>query len=176
MYRHCCRYVDAEQPPMTRTSNPKEPTMTSLRNTSLVAILALACAAPAMAQFKNAKHAVEYRQAAFTVMGKHFASLGAMVSGKAPFDAAKAKADAQVVAMVSTLPWSGFGPETEDVKSDAKMEVWLEKTTFEQGAQRLTKAAADLATAADSGNLDQIKLAFGATAKSCKACHDSYRN
>ena len=57
---------------MIRTNNLKEVTMTSLRNTSLVAILALACAAPAMAQFKNAKHAVEYRQAAFTVMGKPF--------------------------------------------------------------------------------------------------------
>lgn len=139
-------------------------------------ILGAVISGPALAQFKNAQHAVTYRQAAFTVMGKHFASLGAMVSGKAPFDAAKVKADANVVALVSTLPWSGFGPETENIKSDAKMEVWLEKATFEQGAQRLTAATAELAKAAQTGNIDQIKQAFGATAKSCKACHDAYRD
>lgn len=138
--------------------------------------LVVAGTTPAWAQFKNAEHAVKYRQAAFTVMGKHFASLGAMVSGKAAFDAAKAKEDASVVATVSALPWSGFGPETEDIKSDARMEVWLEKTAFDQGAKRLTAATAELAKATQTGNLDQIKQAFGATAKTCKACHDSYRD
>jgi cytochrome c556 len=150
--------------------------MKSTRAVIVSLALGVACTAPAWAQFKNAEHAVKYRQAAFTVMGKHFASLGAMASGKAPFDAAKAQADASVVAAVSALPWSGFGPETETIKSDAKMEVWLEKTAFDQGAQRLTAATAELAKAAQTGNLDQIKQAFGATAKTCKACHDSYRD
>jgi cytochrome c556 len=34
---------------------------------------------------------------------------------------------------------------------------------------------AKLASAAKTGNLDAIKAAFGATAASCKACHDAYR-
>lgn len=150
--------------------------MTSTRIAIASAALGMALSAPAWAQFKNADHAVEYRQAAFTVMGKHFASLGAMVNGKAPFDAEKAKLDANVVAMASTLPWSGFGPETEDIKSDAKMDIWLEKDKFDQGSQRLTAATAELAKAAQTGDLGLIKNAFGATAKSCKACHDSYRD
>jgi len=33
-----------------------------------------------------------------------------------------------------------------------------------------------LDAAAKTGNIDQIKVAFGAAAQSCKACHDAYRN
>lgn len=33
-----------------------------------------------------------------------------------------------------------------------------------------------LVAAAKMGNLDALKAAFGDTAATCKACHDSYRN
>ena len=33
-----------------------------------------------------------------------------------------------------------------------------------------------LAAAAKTNNLDNLKTAFGATANTCKACHDAYRN
>lgn len=32
-----------------------------------------------------------------------------------------------------------------------------------------------LAAAAKSGNLDQLKAAFGPAAGACKACHDDFR-
>jgi cytochrome c556 len=35
--------------------------------------------------------------------------------------------------------------------------------------------AAKLAVAARANNLDQLKAAFGATAATCKACHDDFR-
>jgi cytochrome c556 len=35
--------------------------------------------------------------------------------------------------------------------------------------------AQTLLLAAKSGNLDQLKAAFGPTAQSCKACHDDFR-
>jgi cytochrome c556 len=34
---------------------------------------------------------------------------------------------------------------------------------------------AKLNAAAKTGNLDQIKAAFGAAGASCKACHDDFR-
>jgi cytochrome c556 len=39
----------------------------------------------------------------------------------------------------------------------------------------LEKDSGKLAQAAQSGNMDDIKAQFGATAKSCKAYHDKYR-
>ncbi len=44
------------------------------------------------------------------------------------------------------------------------------------GADKYIKAAAELNTAAKSGNLEQLKKAFGATQQTCKACHDDYRD
>ena len=34
---------------------------------------------------------------------------------------------------------------------------------------------AKLSAAADAGDLDKLRVAFGETGASCKACHDSYR-
>ena len=34
---------------------------------------------------------------------------------------------------------------------------------------------AKLDAAAKSGNLDQLKAAFGGVGQTCKACHDAYR-
>ena len=47
---------------------------------------------------------------------------------------------------------------------------------FKAGASKLQDDTAKLLAAAKSGNLDQLKTAFGATGQTCKACHDAYRN
>lgn len=70
--------------------------------------LAFLVAAPAQAQFAKPDDAIKYRQSALSVMGTHFSRLGAMVSGRAPFDAAVAQESAEIVAFMSKLPWAGF--------------------------------------------------------------------
>ena len=70
--------------------------------TLALAVAATALATPAMAQFKNTEDAVKYRKAALTVMGNHFARLGAMTSGKAPFDAKVAQDSAHVEELALT--------------------------------------------------------------------------
>lgn len=134
-----------------------------------------ATAIPAMAQFQKPEDAVKYRQSAFSVMAAHFGRLGAMANGKAPFDAKMAEENAAVVEFMSKLPWAGFAANTEGVKSKAKPEMWAEKAKFDQGAEKMRAEAAKLAVASKAGNLDALKAAFGETAKTCKACHDAYR-
>jgi cytochrome c556 len=129
----------------------------------------------AHAQFKNDEHAVKYRQGALATMGVHFARLGAMANGKMPFDAAVAKNDAQVVEVLSALPWMGFTEGSEGLSKSAKPEIWLEMDKFKQKAVALQDNAKALNVAAQTGDLAKIKMAFGTTAKSCKACHDAYK-
>lgn len=144
---------------------------------SIVALaIAATLSAPASAQFKNDEHAVKYRQSAFTAMGVHFGRIGAMANGKMAFDAATAKRDAQAVALLSTLPWMGFTEGYEGISDKAKPEIWMEMNKFKDKAQAMQEKTAALSVAAQSGDLDRIKAAFGATAKSCKACHDAYKN
>lgn len=144
--------------------------------TRIALVAALVCAAvPAMAQFQKPEDAVKYRQSALSVMAAHFGRLGAMASGKAPFDAKVAQDNAAVVEFMSKLPWAGFTPNTEGVKSKAKPEVWMDKAKFDQGSEKMVAEVAKLNAAAKAGNLDALKAAFGETAKTCKACHDAFR-
>ncbi len=141
----------------------------------LLAVAATAAAVPAMAQFQKPEDAVKYRQNALFVMSQHFGRLGAMANGKMPFDAKVAAENAAIVETLSKLPWAGFMPGTESIKSNAKPEMWTEKAKFDQGSEKMRGEVTKLAAAAKMGNLDALKAAFGDTAATCKACHDSYK-
>lgn len=144
---------------------------------ALAGIAALCTVLPAVAQFQKPEDAVKYRKAAFTVMATHFGRIGAMVQGKVPFDAAAASANADIVATLSHLPFGGFADGTAGTeKGMAKASIWTERAKFDEAAKKMQDEAAKLATVARGGNLDQIKVAFGAVGQTCKACHDNYRN
>lgn len=133
---------------------------------------------PAAAQFQKPEDAVKYRQSALTVMATHFGRLGAMVQGKVPFDAAAAAANADIVMTMSKLPFPAFIDGTAEGKiagTKAKPEIWTERVKFDAAATKMQDAVVKLDTAAKSGNLDQIKAAFGPVGQACKACHDDFR-
>lgn len=142
-----------------------------------LAALAVGLALPAAAQFAKSEDAIKYRQSALTVLGNHFGSLGAMAAGKMDYDAARAAADADVVALVATLPWHAFGPGTDKGrKTGARAEIWEQQDKFKQRQEDMQAAViGKLVPAAKSGDLDQLKATFGPAAQSCKACHDDFR-
>lgn len=148
---------------------------TKLVSTCFLAVAAVAFTAPAAAQFQKPEDAVKYRQSALTVMANHFGRIGAMVNGRAPFDAKAAQDSAHVVATLSSLPWAGFAANTEALKSKAKPEIWKDAAKFKESSDKLVAEAAKLEAAAKTGNLDTIKVAFGAVGGSCKSCHDAFR-
>ena len=139
-----------------------------------LAAMAATLSAPAAAQFAKAEEAIKYRQGALFVMGQHFGRLGAMAQGKIPFDAKAAQDNADVVLNMSKLPWAGFGAGTEGGK--AKPAIWKEQAKYKEHADKFEAEAVKLAAAAKTGNLDNLKAAFGDAAGTCKACHDAYRN
>lgn len=148
-----------------------------MRSTAVLAlsILAGSLATPAMAQFQRPDDAVKYRKAALSVMGTHFSRVGAMASGRAPFDAKVAADNMAVVETLSKLPWDAFGPGTDKGDTRALPAVWTEQAKFKAASEKMQAEVAKLNAAAKTGNLDAIKTAFGATAASCKACHDDFR-
>ncbi len=142
-----------------------------------LSLATLSFAAPAAAQFEKPEDAIKYRQSALFVMGQHFGRIGAMANGKIPFDAKVAQENADVVATMAKLPWAGFGPGTDKGReTKAKPEIWAEQGKFREHSDKLGAETVKLAAAAKTGDLDKLKFAFGETAKSCKACHDNYRN
>ncbi|TSE34591.1 Cytochrome c' [Tepidimonas fonticaldi] len=141
----------------------------------LAAAAAVLLSGAAHAQFQKPEDAVKYRQSAFTVLGAHFSRIGAMAQGRVPFDAKVAQENAAIVATMSKLPWAGFTPDTEKIKSRTKPEAWMEMDKVRAGADKMVKAIADLEAATRTGSLDAVKKSFGDAAATCKACHDAYR-
>ena len=130
----------------------------------------------AQAQFQRPDDAVKYRQGALVVMGQHFARVGAMATGRAPFDAAIAQQNMEIVVAMSSLPWVGFGAETREFNTRAKPNVWTERARFDELGQNMQAAVKELQEATRSGELAAVRRTFGAAAASCKACHDNFRD
>lgn len=144
----------------------------------LSAALILASAAlsmPALAQFQKPEDAIKYRKASFTVLAAHFSRVGAMASGKVPFDAKLAAENAAIAESMGKLPWAAFGPGTDKGDTRALPDIWTEQAQFKAGADKMQAELGKLAAAAKTGNLDAVKTAFGAAGQTCKACHDDYR-
>ena len=143
--------------------------------TAASAFMALMLALPAAAQFAKPEDAIKYRKAAFTVMGNHFARVGAMASGRAPYDAKAAVENADIAAAMSKLPWAAFTEGSDKGETRAKPEIWKDSAKFKEAADKMQSELTKLDVAAKAGNLDALKTAFGPAAATCKGCHDNFR-
>lgn len=130
-------------------------------------------AGSAHAQFAKAEDAVKYRQSAFQLMASHFGRMQPVVRGQAPYDKAAIKANVDLLVTLSALPWPAFGDGMTG--GGAKPEVWSDAAGFKKAAENYQASVAKLSAAANAGDLDKLRAAFGETGASCKACHDSYR-
>ncbi|MBI3716201.1 MAG: cytochrome c [Betaproteobacteria bacterium] len=142
---------------------------------SLAAALIIGVAGTAAAQVKPEK-LIEYRQDAMGVIGFNFSQMGAQVKGDIPYNKDVFSQRAATVEFVSKLPMEGFVPGTEKGhETKAKVEVWAKMDDFKAKMEKMQTEVSKLAAVAKTGNQDDIKKQFGATAGACKACHDDYR-
>jgi cytochrome c556 len=142
-------------------------------------VLSIACAVgligPVHAQFSKPERAVQYRQAAFTIMNNHMGRISLAVQGKVPYDRDAVLRSAEIIEIVGKLPYEAFTPGSDLMESKAKPSIWNEEAKFKQLATEMQAETVKLTAAAKSGNLDNIRNQFRTTAKSCDACHDAYR-
>ena len=145
--------------------------MNRLVSLTLAAATCAAYGVPASAQFAKSEDAIKYRQSVMFIQSQHVSRLGAMASGRVPFDASAATANAQVLAEISKLPWAAFAPGTEGGK--AKPEIWKEQAKFKELGDKLMAETGRLPAAA--GSLETLKSAMASVGGTCKSCHDTFR-
>jgi cytochrome c556 len=141
----------------------------------LAAVVGLAAALPAAAQFRNTDAAITYRQSVMQVQNFHLGRISAMANGRMPFDAKVAAEDAALLDTIDKLPFVAFIDGSDKGDTRAKPEIWKERAKFDAAALKMQEDVARLNAAAKSGSLDAIKAAAGAVGQSCKACHDDYQ-
>ena len=110
------------------------------------------------------------------VIGTHMERLGAVAKGERPFDPAAVQADANVILVLSKLPFSAFGEGTDRGNhTKAKKEVWSDRAKFDDDARKMQAEVVKLDEAAKTADIAKLRTQVGETGKSCKACHDDFR-
>ena len=145
-----------------------------------VAVILLGAAAgqASAAEESKADSAIKYRQSAMTLVKTYFGPLGAMSQDKMPFDKTRVEQYASVLATLSTLPIDQFpaGSETGDhQKTRAKADIWTDNAKFKQAGDKFAQETAKLAQVAKGSDMKAIKAQIGAVGKTCKACHDDFK-
>ncbi len=117
----------------------------------------------------------EARTTAFKQMMPDFTSMGKMVKDEEPYDVEKFKTAAASFDALSKEPFKHFAADGDGQNGDALPAVWSEPDKFQAEVDKFHAAVAVLTEKAQSGNLADIKVAYGDVGASCKSCHDSFR-
>ena len=127
-------------------------------------------------QLAMADKNLEYRQGVMNIFSWNLKPMGAVVKGEAPYDAEKFSGYASDLAAAANLDLlAGFPEGSDEGETDAKSEIWFEREDFAVKFRDLQEKSAALEKAAASGDINQIRPAFGATARTCKQCHKQYK-
>lgn len=130
----------------------------------------------AQAELSREEYAVKFRRGGYTVLGWYYGPLYHMAKGDTPYDKALFTRNAEYLAMLSKLPKDGFISNSGKGDTKAKPEIWTKPAQFKEANDRLENESAKLAELAKTGDFDAIKTQFGKVQKSCKACHDDFKN
>jgi len=150
--------------------------MRKLAKMLMITIVGLLVFGLAYAQFAKPEDAIRYRQSVMTIMNYHLGQMGAVVTGKKPYEKKAFSRNAAIVEMLATLPWQAFmTPGSDKGKTALKPVAFREKNKFMAKAKALETETRKLAKAAASGNFNAVKDQFGEVGKSCKSCHDTFR-
>lgn len=146
-----------------------------MKKSLLAAGLAVALTSgSALAQMKP-EVMVKQRQAVMTLMGKYWGPMAGMMQGKVPYDAKIVQRNAGFLDNLTRMPWDGFTPATQDVKSAALPAVYTDSAKFAEAADRLQNEASKLYAVSRSGDEAAVKAQMGAVGKACGGCHESFR-
>lgn len=120
--------------------------------------------------------AIDYRKGVFQVFVWNMAPMGAMASGDRPFDRDVLAMHAEQLNRVADMPWQGFVDGSDLGNTGALPAVWTNRARFDQLTEEFEQATANLVTAVESGAGErELRAAVGAVGRSCRTCHDDFR-
>lgn len=119
--------------------------------------------------------AIKARQSAYFLMGQEMALINASIKGNAQVDKADLQMSADALELLSRIAVENFPAGSDQGATKAKPEIWKDAGHFKQLADAMTAETSKLKSAVASGDVSAMKAAYGATSRSCKACHDSFK-
>ncbi|MBM7456958.1 cytochrome c556 [Oceanisphaera litoralis] len=148
-----------------------------------VVLLALggvfATAVAAQSEIFKADDLVKYRQSIYQVVAAQTQVMGAMVKGEIEFDGEALHQRALNIDNVGKLLGETYTPATRDVKeSNMLPAAWEDMDGFSAKGKAFGSALQELIAVSGEPGFDEAKAkpVVGKLMKSCKACHDDYRD
>ena len=141
---------------------------------STLILTALITFVPAIAVFAE-EAPQEVRHELMEDVGGAAKSIGKMMKGEAPFDAAIANESLRTWADAAAR-FGDLFPEGSETGYDteAKATIWTDRAGFDEQVA-LFGEKANAAVATNPQSLEELKPVAGAVFKTCKSCHESYR-
>ena len=126
---------------------------------------------------KQAEAATQFRQALLQLVKSNVGALGGMAKGAIPMDADKIKINSMRIEQLSLMMDDYFSVDTRefDVDTEALPKIWDNYSDFQAKIKDLTAAAQELNKVAMAGKEGEFKTKIGALLKTCKGCHDEYK-
>ena len=136
-----------------------------------------AASGAAVADKAEAARLAHDRHERFEAIGKAFKTINDQLKSAKPDTARVSGAAAKINGYAPQIPtWFPAGTGKQDgIKTHALAEIWREPAAFRKAAGTMAAAAAALNAAAPSGDAERTRAAAQALGKTCKGCHDRFR-
>jgi cytochrome c556 len=108
-------------------------------------------------------------------LGDRMKEMGAMVKGKAPFDAAAMADSARKIQQTAPEIAHLFPEGSLHKLSKALPAVWKEREKFNELTERLIQEAGNLNDVAMTGDRRSMMIQFTKVGKTCSSCHTDFR-
>ncbi|MFD2449825.1 c-type cytochrome [Vogesella fluminis] len=119
---------------------------------------------------------VAQRQEIFKQYKQTVATMAKTVKGETPYNKNEFAKLAAHLDALAQQPWQHFPAGSDKGKSEARAKIWSKPQDWKAAIAQHKTETAKLKQTAAGGDLAAIKAQFGATQKTCKTCHDSFRN
>lgn len=150
--------------------------MQKLTLVTLVAATTLLSACSDRVKDTHPEQLVSKRQAIFKKFTKSLEPLGMVARDRQDYVRVEFMANAQALQELSTQPWAYFTADGNYPPTRAKPEVWSKATEFKQAQDSYLAAVDQLVKVSGSNDMPAIRASVDAVQKSCKSCHDKFRN
>ncbi|NKD54541.1 MULTISPECIES: c-type cytochrome [unclassified Haematospirillum] len=141
---------------------------------SMALVTSCLLALPICAQ-AGEKETIKYRENNMEIIGSHMNSIVAIIKEQVPHKEHLAT-HASGLSAAAKMSSAAFKEKTSGGDTTAKDTIWSDSAKFDEAMQMMLTSTAKLETAAASGDMSAVQAAVGDVGKSCKNCHDTFRN
>jgi cytochrome c556 len=115
------------------------------------------------------------RKALFKQMNRALEPIGLVANERNAYQREEFVGYVEELQKLSSKPWAFFPADGNYPPTRAKPAVWSQATEFEAAQKQYQTVVAQLAQAAQAGDLEKIKPAVVDVTNSCKSCHKKFR-